>query len=121
MDALLRRLYGRSSEKIDLTQLGLFEAEAPAATPAEEPEPEPPSPERKGRTGRGRRALPKHLPRRRVVYEIPEADRICPCCGVPMSPIREETSEQLDYEPASAFVVDHVRLVDRAEVRSELA
>jgi transposase len=53
--------------------------------------------------------LPAHLPRERIEYDLPEADKPCPCCGEPRVCIGEQVSEQLDYLPASYFVVEHVR------------
>jgi transposase len=101
IDALIKRLYGAQSEKIDPGQLLLMlqgldapgkapepvEAEAPRRSTA-------PSPPRE----RGPR-IPAHLP---VVEEVidPEPVKACPqawrCIG-------EEVTEQLDYEPAHFF------------------
>lgn len=108
VDALLHRLYGRSSEKLDPAQLALFAALA--VEPASEPvrESETPTSQTRRRNHRGRRPLPAHLPRKRIVHELPEAERLCPCCKEPMERIREETSEQLEYEPASVHVIEHV-------------
>ena len=61
------------------------------------------------RPGHGRQPLPAHLPRERVVYDLPEADKTCPCRGGPRVCIGEQVSEQLDYHPASYFVVQHVK------------
>jgi transposase len=61
------------------------------------------------RPGHGRQPLPAHLPRERVVYDLAEADKPCPCCGGPRVCIGEQVSEQLDYRPASYFVIQHVR------------
>src|SRR5262249_44995159 len=38
-----------------------------------------------------------------------EADKRCPCCGRPRVCIGTQVSEQLDYQPASYFVVQHAR------------
>lgn len=111
VQALLRKLFGRKSEKIDPNQLSLIDfaslgLEAPAPLPeppARVPEPTP------ARRGHGRRRPPKELPRRRIVHEVPAQDRLCPCCGEPKQVIREEVSEQLDYQPASFFIQEHVR------------
>jgi transposase len=65
--------------------------------------------ESRSRPGHGRQSLPAHLPRERVVYDLAEADRPCPCCGGPRVCIGEQVSEQLDYRPASFFVVQHAR------------
>src|SRR4029450_7644580 len=60
--------------------------------------------------GHGRQQLPKHLPRDRRVYELSEAERLWPGCGQARVVIGQEVSEQLDYEPASLTVIEHVRL-----------
>jgi transposase len=65
--------------------------------------------EKATRRGHGRQPLPGHLPRQRVEYDLAEADKPCPCCGGPRACIGEQVSEQLDYRPASYFVVQHVR------------
>lgn len=58
---------------------------------------------------RGKRApLPVELPRLDIVYDIPEADRLCPC-GTPMVQIGEEISEQLDIVPMQVRVLRHIR------------
>jgi len=61
------------------------------------------------RSGHGRQPLPAHLPRERIVYDLAEGDKPCPCCGRLRVCIGEQVSEQLDYRPASYFVVEHVR------------
>jgi transposase len=110
LDQLLRRLYGPRSERLNPDQLLLF-AEPPAGeavTPASPTDPgESAKPRRKGH---GRQRLPKHLPRDRRVYELSEAERMCHGCGQPRVVIGQEVSEQLDYEPASLTVIEHVRL-----------
>jgi transposase len=65
--------------------------------------------EEETRPGHGRQPPPTHLPRERIVYDLPEADKPCPCCGGPRVCIGEQVSEQLDYRPASYFVLQHVR------------
>ena len=115
LDLLLRRLYGPRSERVDPDQLLLFadlaEAETSPSAYATESPGESPTPSR-SRTvqGHGRRALPADLPRERRVHEVPPGQRACPGCGQERSPIGEEVSEQLDYRPASLFVVEHVRI-----------
>ena len=53
--------------------------------------------------------MPRDLPREPRVYELTEAERRCPECGEGRIKIGEERSEQLDYRPATLFVVDHIR------------
>lgn len=59
--------------------------------------------------GHGRQQLPTHLPRREIVHDLTEAERLCPCCAQVRACIGTQTSEQLDFEPARFFVVVHVR------------
>ena len=110
LDQLLRRLYGPKSERTRPDQPTLFD-DPDAATPGE-PDPAagaagtPPT-QRRGR--HGRRPLPADLPRERVVHDLPEDEKVCPCCREPRVPIGEVKSEQLDYRPAKLFVREHVR------------
>ncbi|MFN3487459.1 MAG: transposase, partial [Planctomycetota bacterium] len=70
-----------------------------------------PRAERRGRKkGGGRRELPKELPREQVIHEVPEAERLCACCGKPMEPIGKEVSETIELIPMVAKVVEHVRV-----------
>jgi transposase/uncharacterized coiled-coil protein SlyX len=101
IDALIKRLYGAQSEKIDPGQLLLMLQGLDA--PGKAPEPVAAEAPRRS-TGqsppreRGPR-IPEHLP---VVEEVidPEPVKACPqawrCIG-------EEVTEQLDYEPAHFF------------------
>ena len=114
LQQLLRRLYGRSSERLDPKQMALFaellkrwEAQSPPA----EPEPTPAaSAATENRQGHGRRRLPADLPRERRIHDLPEEQKPCPCCGKMRQLIGQEISEQLDYEPAKVKVIEHVRL-----------
>jgi transposase len=95
LDQALRQQFGRRSER-----------SRPRASQAKPPE-ESAGPV--SRLGHGRQVLPEHLPRQRIVYELTDADRRCPSCGEPRACIGEQVSEQLDYHPASYFVVQHVK------------
>jgi transposase len=55
----------------------------------------------------GRRRLPESLPREPRHHELSEAERLCPNCGKVRIDIGTDRSEQLDYRPASLFVVEH--------------
>ncbi|MGE8454248.1 MAG: transposase, partial [Pseudomonadales bacterium] len=57
---------------------------------------------------RGRKPLPASLPRQRIEYDLPEEQKICPCCQSPLHRMGEETSEQLHIE-VKVSVLQHVR------------
>jgi transposase len=121
--ALFRRyLYGRRSEKLALDPAQLLlefaswrQAMTDAAPAAGEGatalpgSPEPATPPRP-RAGHGRTPLPAFLPRRRVEHALPDDQCTCRACGARLVKIGEETSEQLEYQPASLFVTEHVRV-----------
>lgn len=114
LQQLLRRLYGRSSEKIDPKQMALFAEmlkQLEAQNPAVEPESAPAAtPVPTNRKGHGRRRIPADLPRERRIHDLPEEEKPCPCCGTMREVIGQEVSEQLDIEPAKLKVIEHVRL-----------
>jgi transposase len=51
--------------------------------------------------------LPDNLAREPKHHELSEAERTCPACGQMRVDIGTDRSEQLDYRPASLFVVEH--------------
>jgi transposase len=112
---LVQRLYGKRSERFDPNQPSLFEEAEPGAqaAPAEEneqgPSQRPAERNPTHRNGHGRGRLPDHLPRREVVHDLTEAEKLCPDCGCERRRIGQEQSEQLEYVPASLVVLQHVR------------
>jgi transposase len=64
------------------------------------PQPTPRSP--------GRKPLPAHLPRQRIEYDLPDDQKIRPCCAHELHRMGEEISEQLHIE-VKASVLQHVR------------
>ena len=114
--ALLRRLFGRRSEKLDQLQQGLFEEasgeleqerrqclEAATSSPLE------PATVPEQQAKRGRAPLPTDLPRERKEYPLGEEERCCPNCRAVMERFGEEITEELEYVPASLRVIEHVR------------
>jgi transposase len=61
------------------------------------------------RKKRGRKALPKDLPRIDIIHDLSEEEKQCGC-GQRKSCIGEEVSEKLDYIPARLQVERHIRL-----------
>lgn len=111
LDQLLRRLYGPRSEQRRPDQPLLFEEPEQNDQPTAPPPAPSPSPAHStsAKRGHGRRRLPANLQRRRREHDLGESEKSCPCCGTLRVKIGEEISERLDYEPASLFVVEHVR------------
>lgn len=110
VNLLLRRVFGSSSEKMDLAQLQLLLSGAELVEPAAEQKVEAPKPKaqvqpRKAKVPR----LPQNLP---VVEEVidPEPVKAAP---EQFRQIGQEVSEQLDFEPARYF---RRRLVRRTYV-----
>jgi len=112
VEQLLRRQYSPRRESIDPNQLRLFTDDAPEGVveevPAEPSNDEDATPARRWKR-RGRQRLPEYLPRKRVEYELSAEELPCPDCGHVRVKIGEEVSEQLEYVPASLFVIQHAR------------
>lgn len=109
LDQHARRLFGKKSEQLDADQLQLAFAALNASETKETDaadEIEVPAHKRR-KKGHGRTKFSEAIPRERRVIE-PE-DTTCPCCREPMARIGEETSEQLDYVPATLRVIQTVR------------
>jgi transposase len=123
---LLRQLLaarsGRRSEQITDEQLALFEAELKAqGVNVEElsknkdsgsnPDDNDPSAST-GRSAeansRGRRALPGHLKRERIIHDLEEAEKHCAVCAQDLREFGEETSERYEFIPAQLIVIEDV-------------
>jgi transposase len=109
IDLLLRRLYGPRGERFNPDQLLLFAEMAAGQETTTEVPPEPAAASKPKRRCRphGRRRLPDNLPREPRHHELSEAERTCPACGRMRVDIGTDRSEQLDYRPASLFVIEH--------------
>jgi transposase len=60
------------------------------------------------RKKRGRKPLPKDLPRIDIIHDLSEDEKQC-ACGARLSRFGEEVSEKLDYIPARLQVERHIR------------
>ncbi len=109
LEQLLRRVYGRRSEKLDPNQLLLFAREIlaasatapPSTTPQADATPGSTEPSQPKKNGHGRKPLPASLPRKPVLHDLAPEQLPCPECGTVRVRIGEETREQLEYVPAS--------------------
>src|SRR6185436_6386751 len=104
------RQFGRKTESQLEGQMGIFDE----AIMPKEPEAIKTADEEihvsghKRKKSPGRKPLPEHLPRQQCVYDLPDAEKICPC-GQALTHITDETSEQLEIIPAKMYVIQHVR------------
>jgi transposase len=56
-----------------------------------------------------RASIPADLPREEIIHDLSDAEKICPHDGTELNYIGDETSEQLDIEPAKIKVLRHLR------------
>lgn len=121
-----QKRFGASSEKThpDQLEMNLFnEAEVLAASAPQEPDLETVTYSRKKQSG-GREAKLDHLPLETVCHELPEAERVCSCCGGALHEMSTETRNEIAIVPAEVKVVRHVRQVyacrrcEREEIRT---
>jgi hypothetical protein len=115
VNSLLRRLYGRSSERINPNQLVLAlaamqsdaEPDAPAVpTPPSQGEPRLRQKANKDKR-RGRKPLPPELPRQEIRL-LPTQEQLAQTSGN-MSKVGEERSEVLEYVPGQFKVLVYMR------------
>jgi transposase len=115
VDQLLRRVYGRRSEKLDPNQLmfdgllleSLEQPDIPIEPLADLPpvvEPEKKKSIKTRPNHPGRLPIPEHLERVEIILDIPEENKICPESGRPLKQIGWEVSEKLEYRPGKLFV-----------------
>ena len=116
LQLLLRDRFGRRSEKFNPDQglldfPGLKEALAAAGLDARDLDvSEDNDQEAESGKRHGRRRLPDDMPREVIDYDLADDDRTCDECGAELTVIGEETSEQLEYVPATFKVLRHRRL-----------
>lgn len=108
-----RKFFASSSEKISPDQLGLFneteeiEHTDEAQSGSEEEIVTVESHQRKKNKST---RIPEHLPREEILYDLAEADKVCPHDGTALKQIGSEDHEQLDIIPAQVKVLKHKRL-----------
>jgi transposase len=107
---------GARSEQLGADQLRLFAQELgidlPTGAEADRPDDSddnpssPASAERGESKPRGRRRLPSHLERERIVHDLAEAEKHCLSCDQDLRHIGEEVSERYEYIPAQMLVIE---------------
>jgi len=115
VEQLLRRVYGRRSEKRDPRQMMFDELlidaieqppvpiEPLAEMPLKAQAPKKSRPKTR-RNHPGRIPIPEHLERVEIILDIPEQEKVCPETGRPLKQIGFEVSEKLEYKPGKLFV-----------------
>ena len=112
MNDLLKRVYGRSSEKLDPDQLLMqdmlldLEKSLPPAVTAQSVVGT--VVKEHVRHKHGRSPLPEHLARVEHVQDIAEEQKVCDC-GKPLKHIGNDVTERIDCQPSSMFVNAYVR------------
>jgi transposase len=117
VDELVKRLYGRSSEKVDpkqvLLEFAANEAQEPLPAPphaSEAPDGEAPEAKPRKKKSHGWGKPPANLPRKRVDLWPSEEECWCDRCGVKKLSIGSpEITERYDHVPASTTIVETVR------------
>ena len=129
LEQLLEAKTGRRSEKLSPDQLALFEAElkaqgletagletAPVSTTDADDDDTDDGKAGGGADGErqskrtGRRPLPPHLKRERIVHDLADQEKHCRECDQGLRAIGEETSERYEFIPAQLLVVEEVCL-----------
>ncbi len=110
-----RMVFGKRSEKLtkeEIDQLLLFnEAEDGAEEKSQEElqkeeEITIPSHTRKKS---GRKKLSDEIPRKEIIYDLDNEEKLCPCCGKERPCIGEDITEELDIIPQQIIVNKHIR------------
>ena len=111
MEQLLKRLYGRKSEKLNRGQL-MFDSIVLDSVRKQTEPPTPPeelvAPEvkttRRASRHHGRVPIPEHLERVEILLDIPEGQKVCHETGEPLKVIAVEVSEKLEYRSGKLIV-----------------
>ncbi|ASV84936.1 putative transposase [Ochrobactrum quorumnocens] len=110
--ARLHRFAPRSEKHTDRVfneaEQAALEDDAGDADTVELPETGLPDSEARQGKKRGRKPLPANLPRERVEYDLPDDQKMCPCCSYRMHRMGELVTEQLHIE-VKVKVLQNVR------------
>jgi transposase len=111
----MRKGYGRKAEPFNPDQLALFaeseveesvsEAQEEAATAGSKP-----ATEEVRKKGHGRRKPSPLLPRKPIIHDVSDDEKVCPHCSWKRELCGRIVSLQLDYTPGMAFYWENIRL-----------
>ena len=107
---LSRKMFGKSSEKIDPSQLALGLEPVASEQIVSEPavvETDSGEPRSRGKRHPGRHRLPATLPRVVVVHDVDPKDLVCELCQGMKEEFAREVTEKIEIEPAKITVVVH--------------
>lgn len=114
VEQLLRRVYGRRSEKMHPDQLMFDSMVMEGLELGADPQPLVQMPaqstaqKKKSKAAKrkhpGRVPIPEHLERIEILLDIPEDKKTCPETGKPLKQIGCEVSEKLEYRPGKLIV-----------------
>ena len=110
--SLRAQRYGRSSQVTPPDQYSLCFNEAEIVVSIEESTSDAaqsPPVRREKRRHAGSLTLPPGTPVQTIVHDLPEDRKVCPNDGHALHRIDEETTEQIDIQPAKVTIVRHVR------------
>ena len=107
---LRHRQFGASSEKTSPDQQQLFdEAEDMLDEELSKPEETEVLVPEHSRQKKRRTSIPDDLPREVIIYDLPDAEKVCPHDGTALEHIGDETHSQVDIIPAQVNVIVHTR------------
>jgi transposase len=111
MDLLIRRLYGRTSEKFDPRQGSLFDLEkdVPAASVEESASPKPQTSSTANHHPHGRGRIPETIQRVDVVHDLTDAEKQALGGTKNLIEIGEEVTEQYEWKPSCLFALHHIQ------------
>jgi len=105
-----QKLFGASSEKLSIDQLGLFNEAEEIKHAVDSEEDTVTTVASHTRQKKPRVSIPDNLPREEIIYDLEEADKTCPHDGSELKVIGSSDHEQLDIIPAQVKVIRHKRL-----------
>jgi transposase len=116
LQQLLAAKSGTRSEQLSSDQLRLFAQELGAELPSDADDKDDDRQDPQASTGgsedsddsgnRGRRRLPSHLKRERIVHDLALEEKHCGACQQDLRHIGEEVSERYEYIPAQMLVIE---------------